>query len=63
MGAPGYRTGRYREAGQPTSIYATEMETVLLFEGEARVMLSPEDRVEMLRALEAEGATIERHAP
>ncbi len=63
IGVPGYRTGRYREAGQPTLIYATDMETVLLFEGEERVMLSPEDRVEMLRALEAEGVTIERQVP
>jgi Bacterial PH domain len=62
VGAPGYHTGLFREAGQSTRVYATEMETVLLFEGEARVMVSPEDRVAMLRALEEEGVTIERHA-
>jgi len=62
VGAPGYRTGLFREAGQSTRVYVTETDTVLLFEGEDRVMVSPEDRVAMLRALEEEGVTIERHA-
>jgi hypothetical protein len=60
--APGYYTGLYREAGQTTRVYATEISRVLLFEGPARVMLSPEDRVAMLRALEEEGATVVHHA-
>lgn len=58
--APGYYTGIYREAGQTTRVYATETERVLLFEGEGRVIVSPEDRAGMLRALEEEGVTIER---
>jgi hypothetical protein len=60
--APGYYTGIYRESGQSTRVYATAIDRVLLFEGEARVILSPEDRVAMLRALEDEGVAIERHA-
>jgi hypothetical protein len=60
--APGYFTGIFREAGQSTRVYATALDRVLLFEGEARVLLSPDDRVAMLRALEQEGVTIERHA-
>jgi hypothetical protein len=60
--APGYHTGLYRESGLTTRVYATEVERVVLFEGEARVILSPEDRVEMLRALAEEGVEIERHA-
>ncbi len=58
---PGYYTGRFRESGQGTRVYATAIDRVVLFEGADRVIVSPEDRVEMLRALEAEGATIERH--
>jgi hypothetical protein len=61
-GAPGYFTGIFRESGQSTRVYATTLDRVLLFEGEARVLLSPEDRVAMLRALEQEGVAIERHA-
>jgi hypothetical protein len=61
-GAPGYLTGIFRESGQSTRVYATALDRVLLFEGEARVILSPEDRVAMLRALEQEGVAIERHA-
>jgi hypothetical protein len=61
-GAPGYFTGFFRESGKTTRVYATALDRVLLFEGEARVILSPEDRVAMLRALEQEGAAIERHA-
>jgi hypothetical protein len=59
---PGYHTGIFRESGQSTRVYATALDRVLLFEGPARVMLSPEDRVAMLRALEEEGVIIERHA-
>ena len=61
-GVPGYRTGIFRESGQTTRVYATETERVVLFEGEARVIVSPEDWVAFLRALEEEGATVERHA-
>jgi hypothetical protein len=60
-GAPGYRTGIFRESGQTTRVYATDTERVVLFEGEARVIVSPDDRVAMLRALEEEGVAIERH--
>lgn len=60
--APGYYTGLFRESGQSTRVYATDIERVVLFEGPARVILSPEDRVAMLRALEAEGATVVHHA-
>jgi hypothetical protein len=58
--APGYYTGRYRESGESTRVFATDVSRVLLFEGQDRVILSPEDRVAMLRALEDEGAAIER---
>lgn len=60
--APGYYTGLYRESGQSTRVYATEIDRVVLFEGPARVIVSPEDRVALLRALEEEGVEIERHA-
>ncbi len=60
--APGYYTGRFRESGQGTRVYATEVERVVLFEGADRVILSPEDRVAFLRALEEEGATVKHHA-
>jgi hypothetical protein len=60
--APGYYTGLYRESGETTRIYATSLARVVLFEGPARVIASPEDRVGMLRALEEEGATIQHHA-
>jgi hypothetical protein len=59
---PGYHTGMFRESGRSTRVYATALDRVLLFEGADRVMLSPEDRVEMLRALEEQGVVIERHA-
>ncbi len=60
--APGYYTGRFREAGQTARVYTTEVDRVVLFEGEDRVLLSPEDRVAFLRALEEEGATVTHHA-
>jgi hypothetical protein len=60
--APGYYTGRFRESGQGTRVYATDVKRVVLFEGVDRVFVSPEDRVALLRALEEEGVTIERHA-
>lgn len=60
--APGYYTGMFREAGQPTGVYATDTERVILFEGPRRVLVSPEDRVEMLKALEEQGVVIEKHA-
>lgn len=62
-GAPGYFTGRFREGGQWARVYATDLGRVVLFEsGDVRVIVSPEDRVELLRALEAEGVTIDRSA-
>jgi hypothetical protein len=60
--APGYYTGRFRESGQATRVYATEVDRVVLLEGADRVLLSPEDRVGFLRALEAEGASVTHHA-
>lgn len=60
--APGYYTGRYRESGQSTRVYATDIERMVLFEGPDRVLVSPEDRVGLLRALEEEGVVIERRA-
>ena len=62
IAVPGYHTGLYRESGATTRVYATDLTRVVLFEGPARVILSPEDRVEMLRALEAEGARVLHHA-
>jgi hypothetical protein len=59
---PGYHTGLYRESGATTRVYATDLTRVVLFDGPARVILSPENRVEMLRALEAEGARVIHHA-
>ena len=57
--APGYYTGRFRESGQATRVYATKLKDVLLFEAAgARVILSPEDGAGMLQALAKEGATI-----
>jgi hypothetical protein len=61
-GAPGYYTGLFRESGQTTRVYATDVTRVVLFEGPARVILSPEDRVAFLRALEEEGVTVDHHA-
>ena len=62
-GAPGYFTGRFREGGKWARVYATELGRVVLFEsGDARVIVSPEDRVELLRALEEEGVSIDRGA-
>lgn len=58
---PGYHTGRYRESGLATRVYATTLDRAVLFEGEDRVLVSPEDQGEMLRALEQEGVQIERH--
>jgi hypothetical protein len=60
--APGYYTGLYRESGETTRVYATDVMRVVLFEGPARVILSPEDRVAFLRALEEEGVAVEHHA-
>lgn len=60
--APGYYTGIFRESGLTTRVYATEVERVVLFEGAQRVLVSPEDRVALLRALEEEGVEIQHHA-
>jgi hypothetical protein len=60
--APGYYTGLFRESGETTRVYATDLSRVVLFEGPARVILSPEDRVGMLRALEEEGVAVTHHA-
>jgi Bacterial PH domain len=60
-GIPGYFAGRFRESGQSTRIYATELVRVVLFEGPERVIVSPEDRDEMLRVLAAEGVVVEWH--
>lgn len=59
-GMPGYYTGLFREDGKSTRVYATELERVILFEGPARVILSPEDRGGFLQALRDEGVDIER---
>ncbi|MEO7330701.1 MAG: PH domain-containing protein [Minicystis sp.] len=60
-GAPGYFTGRFREGGKWARVYATELGRVVLFEsGEVRVIVSPEDPVELLRALEEEGVSVDR---
>jgi hypothetical protein len=56
--APGYCTGIYRESGKRTRVCATEIDRVLLFEGAARIILSPEDRQGMLQALAAQGAIV-----
>jgi len=60
--APGYYSGLYRESGRSTRVYATEIDRVLLFEGPARVLLSPEDRAGMLGALQEQGASVEHEA-
>jgi hypothetical protein len=57
--APGYYTGRYREAGLGTRVYATDLKQTVLFEGKERVILSPADRGAFLRAMGREGAKIE----
>jgi hypothetical protein len=59
---PGYYTGVYRESGETTRVYATDVQRVVLFEGEQRVLVSPEDRVGFLRALEEEGVDVQHHA-
>jgi hypothetical protein len=59
---PGYYTGLYRESGTTTRVYATDLTRVILFDGPARVILSPEDPAGMLRALEAEGAHVIHNA-
>ena len=61
--APGYYTGIFRESGETTRVYATDVGRVLLFEGAQRVIVSPQDREAMLRALEEEGAAIDRQTP
>jgi hypothetical protein len=62
VAAPGYYTGRFRESGESTRVYATDVKRLVLVEGEERVMVSPEDPVGFLRALEEQGATVEHHA-
>lgn len=56
--APGYYTGLFREAGESTRVYATQLEDVVLFEGAARLLLSPADREGFLRALAHHGAQV-----
>lgn len=56
--APGYFSGLYREEGTLTRVYATGWESPVLFEGEARVILSPEDREGFLKALAEEGVSV-----
>jgi hypothetical protein len=58
-GMPGYYTGLFREGGQSTRLYATDLTRIILFEGEDRVMVSPEDRAGFLEALRAEGVEVE----
>lgn len=57
---PGYYTGIFRESGETTRVYATDLGRALLFEGAQRIIVSPQDRAGMLRALEEEGVTVER---
>jgi hypothetical protein len=61
--APGYVTGRFREGGRPTRVYATDVkEPMVLFESEGvRVLLSPRNREGFLAALHQEGAAVEGH--
>lgn len=61
-GAPGYYTGIFRESGETTRVYATALDRVVLFEGSQRVLLSPEDRAGLLRALADEGVNVEGQA-
>jgi hypothetical protein len=59
-GLPGYFTGLFREEGKNTRVYATDLGgEVVLLEGEARVIVSPIDRAGFLRALAAEGASVD----
>jgi hypothetical protein len=58
-GMPGYVTGLFREGGETTRVYATDPVEGVLFEGPARVYLSPDDRDGFLRALADEGAKVE----
>lgn len=56
--APGYYTGRYREDGKSTRIYATQLHDVVLIEGPARLLVSPADRDGFLQALAHHGAQV-----
>jgi Bacterial PH domain len=55
---PGYLTGRFRESGKPTRVYATDRIDCVLYESEQRVIVSPEDREGFLAACEREGARV-----
>jgi len=57
-GLPGYHSGLFRESGQSTRCYATALDHAVLFEGPARVIVTPDDREGFLKALEAEGAQV-----
>jgi hypothetical protein len=61
-GMPGYYTGRFRENGQATRMYATDLKAMVLVEGPDRVLLSPEDLDGFLAALKREGASVRTHA-
>jgi hypothetical protein len=56
---PGYYTGRFREDGVATRVYATDVKDVVLVQAEkARVIVSPRNREGFLAALRAEGAEV-----
>jgi len=58
--APGYYTGRFREAGESLHVYATDLKDVVIVECDRRLLLSPEHPEAFLDALERAGASVQR---
>lgn len=58
--APGYYTGRFRQDGTNTRVYATDLKQGVLIEASDRVYLSPESPDAFLQALERAGAEVNR---
>lgn len=58
--APGYYTGRFREAGETLHVCATDLKEAVLVECDRRLLLSPEHPEAFLDALERAGASVQR---
>lgn len=57
----GYYTGRFAIDGEPTRVYATDLDAGVLVEGAERLFLSPANPDGFLASLHAGGATVEGH--
>ena len=57
---PGYFTGRFRSEGASMRVYATDLASGILLDGDERVFVSPEDRAGFLAAVRDAGGKAER---